>query len=58
MYCRKATVEWNIMENILEKKEELKLKKMKMKVFNFLCKIATYGKFYSQKLQSFWIMKM
>ena len=32
------------------KKEELKLKPMKMKMFNFLCKIATYCTFRSQKL--------
>ena len=35
------TAEWNIaMENILKKKE-LKLKKIKMKIFNFLSKITT-----------------
>ena len=37
------------------KKEELKLKAMKMKMFNFLCKIATDCTFRSQKLL---IMKM
>ena len=31
-------------ENILEKKEELKLKAMKMKMFTFLSKIATVCK--------------
>ena len=29
----------------MEKKVELKLKQMKMKILNFLCKIAAYCKF-------------
>ena len=40
------------------KKEELKLKRMKIKNLNFLCKIATDCKFWSQQRQSFLIMKM
>ena len=38
--------------------EELKLKKMKMKIFNFLHKIARDCKFWSRKPPSFMIMKM
>ena len=38
----KDTAEWNSKKgNILEKKKELILKKVKMKIFNFLFKIAT-----------------
>ena len=40
------------------KEEELKLKKMKMKMFNFLCKIAADFNIWSQKLQSFLIKKI
>ena len=46
-----------LQSKIFWKKEKLNLKKMKMKIFNLLCKIATYCKFCSQELQSFQIIK-
>ena len=42
----------------LWKKEELKLKKMKMDIFKSFYKIASGYKFLSQKLQLFLIKKM
>ena len=45
------------MENILEKITITVKKKKKMKIFNYLCKIANDFKFRSQKLQTFLFKK-
>ena len=44
--------------DMLWKKEELKFKKIKMKTFNFLSKIAIACKILSKKSQSFLTMKI
>lgn len=46
------------MENILKKRRIKFEKKMKLKIFNILHKIATNYKFWSQQFPLFLIMKM
>ena len=54
----KWMAKWNITLENFGNKGELKLKKMKIKILNFLCKIAADCKFWLQKLQSYLIIKM
>ena len=54
IYSWKATAKWNIIWEIFRKREELKLEKMKMKVFNPRRERGMDCKLWSQNLNPFW----
>ena len=56
-YRWKPTAERNITMEIISEKRRIKIKKTKMNIFNFFCKIATDCKFWSRKLSCSWKCK-